>query len=232
MSALFILFDLVVHNPTHPETNNNLALLDVASGHFGRLEYISGGILPGSLVSEFAHIAREYVRDVQRGGINRNDNGTQSNSMTSSVPLGHTNAVILNENSSEPNMPPTLSSSSSQGQKPSSPSHRPGVSQTKTTAKFQPSMPLGPSPEQQKQRLQDQQAPATDPAKQSPLAMQNEPVRTDLSTESIFFPLVDDPTYLLSGNEEEMQQLLGIDVMDLFDFTNTSAGGFDRSCIG
>ncbi|KKY15470.1 putative fungal specific transcription factor [Diplodia seriata] len=63
LSALFILFDFVVHNPVHPETNNNLALLDIAGGHFSHLEYVSNGTLPASLVAEFAHIARQYVQD-------------------------------------------------------------------------------------------------------------------------------------------------------------------------
>ncbi|KIX02714.1 uncharacterized protein Z518_08656 [Rhinocladiella mackenziei CBS 650.93] len=67
LSALFILFDLVVHNPTHTETRNNLALLDVAAGHFSRLEYATGGSLPSSQLSEFAYIARQYVREVQTG---------------------------------------------------------------------------------------------------------------------------------------------------------------------
>ncbi|KAB8227139.1 uncharacterized protein BDW43DRAFT_317095 [Aspergillus alliaceus] len=30
LAALFILFNFVIHNPTHPETRNNLSLLDVA----------------------------------------------------------------------------------------------------------------------------------------------------------------------------------------------------------
>lgn len=63
LSALFILFDFVVHNPVHPETNNNLALLDIAGGHFSHLEYVSQGTLPASLAAEFAHIARQYVQD-------------------------------------------------------------------------------------------------------------------------------------------------------------------------
>lgn len=67
LSALFILFDFVVHNPSHPETNTNLALLDVAAGYFSRLEYATGGSLPSSLLSDFAHIARQFVRDVQSG---------------------------------------------------------------------------------------------------------------------------------------------------------------------
>ncbi|TPX11952.1 uncharacterized protein E0L32_007450 [Thyridium curvatum] len=66
--ALFVLFDLVVHSPRHPETDNNLALLDMAGGHFSRLQYASGGTLPGSLLTEFAYIAREYVNNVRLRG--------------------------------------------------------------------------------------------------------------------------------------------------------------------
>jgi hypothetical protein len=63
LCALFILFDLVVYNPTHAETRNNLALLDMAGGYFSRLEYAAGASLPSSILSEFADIAREYLRD-------------------------------------------------------------------------------------------------------------------------------------------------------------------------
>ncbi|KAI1458935.1 hypothetical protein F4805DRAFT_423076 [Annulohypoxylon moriforme] len=63
--ALFILFELVVTNPKHAGTGTNLALLDMAGGHFSRIEYASGGSLPGSLIGEFAHIAREYVNSVK-----------------------------------------------------------------------------------------------------------------------------------------------------------------------
>lgn len=64
LSALFILFDFVVHNLSHPETSTNLALLDVAGGYFSRLEYATGGSLPSSILSDFAHIARQFVRDI------------------------------------------------------------------------------------------------------------------------------------------------------------------------
>lgn len=62
LSALFILFDFVVHNPSHPETQSNLSLLGIAAGYFYRLEYASGGSLPSSLLSDFAHIAWQYVQ--------------------------------------------------------------------------------------------------------------------------------------------------------------------------
>ncbi|KAI9045442.1 Zn(II)2Cys6 transcription factor [Aspergillus affinis] len=61
--ALFILFDFVVHNPLHPETKTNLFMMDIASGHFNLVEHASNGSLPSSGVSEFSHIARQYVRD-------------------------------------------------------------------------------------------------------------------------------------------------------------------------
>ncbi|KAE8131080.1 cytochrome P450 [Aspergillus pseudotamarii] len=65
--ALFLLFDFVVHNPTHSETKTNLAMLDIVSGHFALVEHASSGSLPCSLVSEFAHIARQHVKDINGG---------------------------------------------------------------------------------------------------------------------------------------------------------------------
>lgn len=47
----------------HPDTRSNLALLDIAGGHFSRIEFASEGSLPGSLIAEFAYIAREYVNE-------------------------------------------------------------------------------------------------------------------------------------------------------------------------
>ncbi|KAJ4982756.1 hypothetical protein SVAN01_11761 [Stagonosporopsis vannaccii] len=62
LAAFLVLFDLVIDNPTHPETAANLAILDVGSGHFSGLEYASQGTLPGSIISELTQIARAYVR--------------------------------------------------------------------------------------------------------------------------------------------------------------------------
>lgn len=72
LSALFILFDFVVHNPYHPESSTNLTFLDVVGAYFTRLEYSTGGSLPSSLVAEFALIARQFIRDIQLGSNNRN----------------------------------------------------------------------------------------------------------------------------------------------------------------
>jgi hypothetical protein len=65
LAALIILFDLVVNNPLHPETTNNLAFLDIGSGHFSRIEYASQGALPGSLASDFVYLARHYVDETK-----------------------------------------------------------------------------------------------------------------------------------------------------------------------
>lgn len=66
IAALFVLFDSVIHNAKAPGTQTNLVLLDMAAGHFSRLEYATGGSLPASLISEFAHIARDHVNDSLR----------------------------------------------------------------------------------------------------------------------------------------------------------------------
>ncbi|KAK6072554.1 fungal specific transcription factor domain containing protein [Seiridium cupressi] len=70
LTSHFILFDFVINNPKSPETATNLALLDIAGGHFSRIEYASGGCLPGSLIGEFAHIARDFVNSADCNGGN------------------------------------------------------------------------------------------------------------------------------------------------------------------
>lgn len=87
--GLFVLFDMVIHNPKHPENASNLALLDVCAGHFSRLEYASGGSLPGSLIAEFASIAREHVNNVRRSGSGgpTQDNTTSSSTWWQSSPV-------------------------------------------------------------------------------------------------------------------------------------------------
>lgn len=60
---MFVLFDMVIHKPTHPETESDLALLDILGGYFSRFDYATGGSVPCSLFSGFAHIANQFVRD-------------------------------------------------------------------------------------------------------------------------------------------------------------------------
>jgi len=67
VASLLVIFDVVISYPKHPDTSTNLALLDVGGGHFSRIEYASAGWLPGSLLTQFSQIAREYV---SRGNTN------------------------------------------------------------------------------------------------------------------------------------------------------------------
>ncbi|KAH8891119.1 hypothetical protein GQ53DRAFT_841569 [Thozetella sp. PMI_491] len=64
LTSHFLLFDMVINNPCIEETASNLALLDIAGGHFSKLEYVSSGTLPGSLLGGFGQIAREYVNSI------------------------------------------------------------------------------------------------------------------------------------------------------------------------
>lgn len=60
---MFVLFDMVIHKPSHPDTETNLALLDTLAGYFGRFDYATGGSIPCRLFAGFAHIANDFVRD-------------------------------------------------------------------------------------------------------------------------------------------------------------------------
>ncbi|RYP89999.1 hypothetical protein DL770_003844 [Monosporascus sp. CRB-9-2] len=69
LSALFILFDFVIYNPGHAKTDENLVLLDMVSRYFGLIDSASRGALPGSIISEFAGIARQYVFNFQKSTV-------------------------------------------------------------------------------------------------------------------------------------------------------------------
>ncbi|KAE8322652.1 hypothetical protein BDV39DRAFT_196558 [Aspergillus sergii] len=109
LSALFILFDLVMHNPTHPETASNLALLEVAGGHFSRLEYATGGSLPSSVLAEFAYIARTFVRTYRVEG---NDGSTIA------VPTNVNIDLPLRQDDSLPSAAPFLGNATHDHQPP------------------------------------------------------------------------------------------------------------------
>jgi hypothetical protein len=63
LSASFILFDFIVHHPAHPDTTATLSLLSAVAAYFCHLDYTSGGMMPVSLLSDMASIARDYIRD-------------------------------------------------------------------------------------------------------------------------------------------------------------------------
>ncbi|KAJ5883404.1 uncharacterized protein N7473_010290 [Penicillium subrubescens] len=60
MTALFILFDFIIHNPAHVDAGSSIVLLESVTGYFSALEYATGGYLPGSMLMQFASIARAF----------------------------------------------------------------------------------------------------------------------------------------------------------------------------
>ncbi|KAL5343241.1 fungal-specific transcription factor domain-containing protein [Aspergillus crustosus] len=66
LSALFILFDFVVHHPTDSDIRGCLTLLDIIAGHFSQLDHASNGAIQSSYLSGFSHMARQHVQSVQK----------------------------------------------------------------------------------------------------------------------------------------------------------------------
>lgn len=66
LSALFILFDFVVHHPTDPDIRGHLTLLDIVAGHFSQLDHASNGAIKSSYLSGFSHMARQYVQSIPK----------------------------------------------------------------------------------------------------------------------------------------------------------------------
>ncbi|KAF5635814.1 hypothetical protein F52700_5126 [Fusarium sp. NRRL 52700] len=97
LCALFLLFDHVISNPKSSDTRSNLALLDIAGGHFSRLEFASGGTLPGSLISEFTYMAREYINQYDnQDSIKRTQNMIPAIDHNTSVDESYTSGVSQN----------------------------------------------------------------------------------------------------------------------------------------
>src|SRR5271154_4345412 len=61
-TALGILFSHVITNPLSPTASNDIALMDVVTGLFGRLDFVSSGMRSLAEVGEFARLARDAVK--------------------------------------------------------------------------------------------------------------------------------------------------------------------------
>ncbi|KAK5055327.1 hypothetical protein LTR84_013077 [Exophiala bonariae] len=62
LSAFLSLFHLVIDNPKHAETRDNLTFLDVAAGYFRRLEYATKQEFPFSIFPKLVSVAQEFVQ--------------------------------------------------------------------------------------------------------------------------------------------------------------------------
>ncbi|KAJ9614290.1 hypothetical protein H2200_002426 [Cladophialophora chaetospira] len=60
-SAFLSLFHLVIDNPRHSETKDNVAFLEVGAGYFRRLEYVTKQEFPFSVFPKLVTVAREYM---------------------------------------------------------------------------------------------------------------------------------------------------------------------------
>ncbi|OGM45106.1 hypothetical protein ABOM_006648 [Aspergillus bombycis] len=112
-TALFILFDQIIQDPSHEDTHGNLALLESVTGYFSALEYATGGYLPGSMLMPFASIARQFHSTSQgsRGdnvSNGSNDRGTTSEQSTTEMlgvgPTTHSQEIPWEVVSSQPNI--------------------------------------------------------------------------------------------------------------------------------
>lgn len=61
-TALGILFSHVITNPLAPTASNDIALMDVVTGLFGCLDFVSSGMRSLTEVGEFARLARAAVQ--------------------------------------------------------------------------------------------------------------------------------------------------------------------------
>ncbi|KAE8317205.1 hypothetical protein BDV41DRAFT_573301 [Aspergillus transmontanensis] len=95
LTALFILFDLVIHYPAHPDARSNIVLLESVTGYFSALEYATSGYLPGSMLIQFASIARAFHSSSHPAHVEDINNG---NSMGTT--LGHPSPETLGTGSS------------------------------------------------------------------------------------------------------------------------------------
>ncbi|EAW15389.1 uncharacterized protein NFIA_047240 [Aspergillus fischeri NRRL 181] len=193
LSALMILFDLVIHNPQHPETNLSLALLDIASGHFSRIEVASKAALPGSLIAEFAHLARQYVSDI-RGARDRQRAGATAEQRSAEAA---TNASF------EPCHPPGTSdetySTNVGGSVRSSGTNTLTYTQGQVLqSQSEPVLPF----------MQTVADNSIHPPGQMEGASSDE-------LHSLYFPMTDDPNYQL-GDLGDLR-MLGVDLMHLFE---------------
>src|ERR1700716_25705 len=60
-TALTIVFSHVIANPLLPTARNDIALMDVVTGLFGRLDFVSSGLMSCNEAGEFTRLGRATV---------------------------------------------------------------------------------------------------------------------------------------------------------------------------
>ena len=65
MRAFVNLFVYVIENPQSPSVHSDLALLDVAAGYFGQMEFVTGSKVSFPFARDIAALARNVVDEAQ-----------------------------------------------------------------------------------------------------------------------------------------------------------------------
>ncbi|KAG5754938.1 hypothetical protein H9Q70_002439 [Fusarium xylarioides] len=60
-AALFVLFDFIIENPSHSETRKNLSYMQIATSYFMRLQYATGNMVFGTILTQFLEIATKFL---------------------------------------------------------------------------------------------------------------------------------------------------------------------------
>lgn len=92
-TALTIIFSHVIWNPLLPTAQKDIALMDVVTGLFGRLDFVSSGLMACNEAGEFAKLARSTVqrsteRAKQHSRSSRHPRTTEQ--LPSSTPMSST----------------------------------------------------------------------------------------------------------------------------------------------
>ncbi|KAE8335992.1 hypothetical protein BDV24DRAFT_178872 [Aspergillus arachidicola] len=102
LTALFILFDLVIHYPAHPDARSNIVLLESVTGYFSALEYATSGYLPGSMLIQFSSIARIFHSSSHPAHVEDINNGNNGMGTTLGPPSPETLGTGSSTNSQMP----------------------------------------------------------------------------------------------------------------------------------
>jgi hypothetical protein len=68
MFALINIFIVVLETPTAPSNQSDLALLDMAAGHFAQMQVLTSSLLSFPFAREIASLARRTVSNANRLG--------------------------------------------------------------------------------------------------------------------------------------------------------------------
>ncbi|CZR44008.1 uncharacterized protein FPRO_13816 [Fusarium proliferatum ET1] len=92
-AALFILFDFIIENSCHEETKNNLSYMQIATSYFMRLQYVTGNMVFGTVVTQFLQIATKFVEGTCISSITQQE--VSANQVGSELWQSHDNGIEM-----------------------------------------------------------------------------------------------------------------------------------------